>query len=99
MVAALKALKMSRLYSAVDTILSSHGEDHLIVVLAPAIFNLFISMNSGIASRPSHSPPDSLEVLSSSERVMKKRPTCLTFEPSISIQETLLPLTPTRIHC
>jgi hypothetical protein len=44
MAAAPKALKMARLQSAIDKILSDRGMEHLIVIITPAIFTVFVSM-------------------------------------------------------
>ena len=44
MAAAPKALKMARLQSSIDRIISDRGMEHLIVVITPAIFTIFVSM-------------------------------------------------------
>ena len=44
MAAAPKALKMARLQSSIDRILSDREMEHLIVVITPAIFTIFVSM-------------------------------------------------------
>ena len=44
MAAAPKALKMARLQSAIDKVLSDRGMEHLVVIVTPAIFTIFVSM-------------------------------------------------------
>ena len=39
-----KSLKMLHFQSAIDKVLSNQGEEHLVIILTPAMFTNFVSM-------------------------------------------------------